>query len=161
MRHAQWIASAIYLAFLALLTPVLGRAAHAQGVAGILDIMTFIAVPLGVFVLVGALASQLSAAVADSIGSGGLMSEVTQRRLSVPAAFTLAGALAIVVVWTTDPFQVVALASRAFAAFYALQCVLAWMVGRRTDAASVAKLATFLAIGIVCTVAVMVGAPAE
>lgn len=161
MRHAQWIASAIYLAFLALLTPVLGRAAHAQGVAGILDIMTFIAVPLGVFVLVGALASQLSAAVADSIGSGGLMSEVTQRRLSVPAAFALAGALAIVVVWTTDPFQVVALASRAFAAFYALQCVLAWMVGRRTDAASHAKLAAFLAIGIVCVVAVMVGAPAE
>ncbi|WP_419814726.1 hypothetical protein [Glacieibacterium sp.] len=42
MRYAQWLSSAIYLAFLALLTPFLGRAAQAEGVAGILDIMALV-----------------------------------------------------------------------------------------------------------------------
>jgi hypothetical protein len=78
MRHAQWIASAIYLAFIALLTPFLARAAATKGVAGILDIMEFIAPALGIFVLAGAVSSQLSAAVADSIGSGGLVNEVSR-----------------------------------------------------------------------------------
>lgn len=161
MRHAQWIASAIYLAFLALLTPFLGRAAEAEGVAGILDIMTLIAPALGIFVLVGALSSQLSAAVADSIGSGGLMSEVTRRTLSVQAAFALAGALAIAVVWLTDPFQVVAISSRAFALFYALQCALAMAVAKRTGAGTILQRAGFAIVGVICIVATLVGAPAE
>ncbi|WP_242098403.1 hypothetical protein [Sphingomonas sp. CROZ-RG-20F-R02-07] len=161
MRRAQIIASIIYLAFLGLLTPLLGRAAHTQGVAGILDVMALVAPGLSVLVLVAALASQLSAAVADSIGSGGLMSEVTRRTLSVPAAFALANALSVAVVWLTDPLQVVAISSRAFAIYYALQCALAVAVSRRSGAASMARQAGFVAIGIVCVVAALVGAPAE
>ncbi len=161
MRHAQWIASAIYLAFIALLTPFLSRAAATEGVAGILDIMELIAPALGIFVLAGAVSSQLSAAVADSIGSGGLVNEVSRRRISVPVAFTLAGALAVLVVWLTDPFQVVALSSRAFALFYAMQCVLALLVSARHGAGSPARRLGFVAVGAICLVAVFVGAPAE
>ncbi|PTR07286.1 MULTISPECIES: hypothetical protein [unclassified Novosphingobium] len=161
MRHAQWISSAIYLAFIALLTPFLSRAAATQGVAGILDIMELIAPALGVFVLIGAVASQLSAAVADSIGSGGLINEVSRRKISVPLAFLLAGALAIVIVWLTDPFEVVALSSRAFALFYALQCALALIVSIRNGVGTAAQRIGFGAIGLVCLVAAAVGAPAE
>lgn len=161
MRNAQWIASVIYLSFLALLTPFLGVAAKAEGVAGILDIMRMVAAPLGIFVLIGALSSQLSAAVADSIGSGGLMNEVSRRKLSVPAAFAIAGGLAIAVVWLTDPFQVVALSSRAFALFYALQCALAALVSIRTGKGGWALRAGFVGIGLICLVAAATGAPAE
>ena len=161
MRHAQWIAAAIYLAFIALLTPLLGAAAKAEGVAGILDIMRMVAAPLGIFVLVGALASQLSAAVADSVGSGGLMNEVSRRKLSVPAAYAVASALAIAVVWLTDPFQVVAVASRAFALFYAMQCGLAVLVSWRTGSGGWAMRSAFAAIGLVCLMAAAAGAPAE
>lgn len=161
MRHAQWISSAIYLAFIALLTPFLSRAAATQGVAGILDIMELIAPALGVFVLIGAVASQLSAAVADSIGSGGLINEVSRRKISVPLAFLLAGGLAIVIVWLTDPFEVVALSSRAFALFYALQCALALIVSIRNGVGTAAQRIGFGAIGLICLVAAAVGAPAE
>ena len=58
-----------------------GEAQHAEGVAGILDIMELVAPLLGIFVLIGAVSSQLSAAIADSIGSGGLMVEVSRRKL--------------------------------------------------------------------------------
>jgi len=161
MRHAQWIASAIYLGFLALLTPFLGRAMQTEGVAGILDVMGLVAPGLGALVLVAALASQLSAAVADSIGSGGLMSEVSRRKLTVPIAFALANALSVAVVWLTDPLQVVAVSSRAFAIYYALQCALAVAVARRSGAASLTRQAGFVVIGLVCLVAALVGAPAE
>ncbi|MEI5688836.1 hypothetical protein [Sphingomonas kyungheensis] len=161
MRHAQWIASAIYLAFIALLTPFLSRAAQTEGVAGILDIMQLIAPALGAFVLAGAVSSQLSAAVADSIGAGGLINEVSRRRVPVPLAFALAGMLAIGVVWLTDPFQVVALSSRAFALFYALQCALAFAVARRNGVGDWRHRCGFVAIGLICLTAVAVGAPAE
>ncbi len=129
--------------------------------AGILDIMTIVAPALGIFVLIGALSSQLSAAVADSIGSGGLMSEVTRRKLSVELAFALAGALAIAVVWLTDPFEVVAISSRAFALFYALQCLLAFVVATRTGVGTPKHYAGFAVVGLICLVATLMGAPAE
>lgn len=161
MRYAQWLSSVIYLVFLALLTPFLARAAAAQGVAGILDIMALVAAPMVGFVLVAAVASQLSAAVADSIGSSGLMSELSRRRVSVPVAFALAAALAVTVVWLTDPIQVVALSSRAFALYYASQCALALLVCLRTGAGTRGQRLFFVVVGLICLVAALVGAPAE
>ena len=161
MRYAQWLSSAIYLAFLALLTPFLSEAQHAEGVAGILDIMSVVAPILGVFVLIGAVSSQLSAAIADSIGSGGLMVEVSRRSLSVRNAFIAASALSIAVVWLTDPFSVIAWSSRAFALFYAMQAGLAFWVSIRTGSGGRAAQAGFAAVGFVCIVAAAMGAPAE
>lgn len=161
MRYAQWISSAIYLAFLALLTPFLNEAQHAEGVAGILDIMEMVAPALGIFVLIGAVSSQLSAAIADSIGSGGLMIEVSRRKLGVRTAFIAAIALSIAVVWLADPFSVIALSSRAFALFYAMQAVLAFWVSLRTKAGSSWARTGFALVGLVCLVAAVAGAPAE
>ena len=52
---------------------------------------------------VGAITSQLGAAVADTIGSGELIREGTPRNLGVQTAFASASALAIAVFWMTDP----------------------------------------------------------
>lgn len=161
MAHAQWISSAIYLAFVALLTPFLLRAQDAQGVAGIIDIMELVAPAMGIFVLVGAVSSQLSAAIADSIGSGGLLVEVSRRRLKVRGAFIAASLLSIMVVWLTDPFSVIALSSRAFAAFYAIQAALALWVSMRMKVGGLAGRLGFACIALVCIVAALAGAPAE
>jgi len=161
MRHAQRISSLIYLGFIGLLTPFLGAAAQAEGVAGIIDVMQLVAAPLVIFVFVAALSSQLSAAVADSIGSGGLMNEISQRALSLPTAFALSGGLSILVVWLTDPFEVVALSSRAFAVFYALQCTLGIALSWRRRIRGWPLRIGFAALAVVCVVAAMVGAPAE
>lgn len=160
MRYAQWLSSAIYIAFLLLLTPFLDRASRVEGVAGILDIMNLVAPFMTVLVLVGALASQLSAAVADSIGSAGLASEVSRGRLSLTAGFLASAGLAAAVVWLTDPFQVVALASRAFALFYMLQCVLAALAARRAKVGGWPALLGFAVLGVVSLVAALAGAPA-
>jgi hypothetical protein len=161
MRYAQWLSSAVYLAFLILLTPFLTRAAQTPGVAGILDIMAQVAPFLGLFVLLGAVSSQLSAAVADSIGASGLLTEVSRGRLTIRASFLFAGLLAIGVVWLTDPFEVVALSSRAFAVFYAFQCAIAFLVSLRTRRGGTAVRFGLLIVGLVCLLAAVAGAPAE
>ncbi len=161
MKTAQLVSAAIYLAFLALLTPLLSSAAQAEGVAGIIDVMRIVAAPLGLFVLVGAVMAQLSAAVADSIGSSGLLNELSRRRLSIPVAYALASALAIAVVWLTDPYQIIAVSSRAFALFYALQCLIAWLVARRTGVGTFSGYSGIFFVGLICLVAAAIGAPAE
>lgn len=161
MKNAQIISAVVYLAFLALLTPLLDSAAGAAGVAGIVDVMRIVAVPLGLFVLVGAVTAQMSAAVADSIGSSGLLSELSQHRFSIRLAYAVASALSIAVVWLTNPFQIIAVSSRAFGIFYALQCLIAWLVARRTGAGTPAGLVGIAMIGVICLVAAAIGAPAE
>ncbi len=160
MRRAQWVSTVIYLAFLALLTPFLTQASRAPGVAGILDIMALVAPFLGLFVLVGAISSQLSAAVADSIGAAGLMNEVSRRTLNVKLAYVAASILAIAVVWMTDPFQVIALSSRAFAFYYALQCAIGFTVSLRAGVGDLATRSGLAAVGLVCVIAAVFGAPA-
>lgn len=166
MRYAQWLSSAIYMIFLLVMTPFLDRASRTVGVAGVLDVFVFIAPPMAAFVLVGAAASQMSAAVADQIGAAGLLEEVSRRRLSQRRGFVAAGILSFAVVWLTDPFQVVALASRAFAVYYAIQCLIAVIVSFRLQRNGIRPalgLATLrvAAMGIVCVVAAYSGAPAE
>ena len=46
-------------------------------------------------VLVGAVTSQVSAAVADSIGASGILVEVTQKKFSVPVAYLVAAIFAL------------------------------------------------------------------
>jgi len=161
MKHAQWISSGIYLGFMVLLTPFLGQAAASEGVAGIVDIMAIMGAGLGVLVLVGAVSAQMSAAVADSIGSSGLLHELSRRVLSVRWAYSLTSLLSIGVVWLTDPFEVIAISSRAFALFYALQCALAFAVARRTGAGTPGRYAGFAVMGLLCALAAAIGAPAE
>ena len=160
MRYAQWLSSAIYMGFLLLLTPFLGSASHVQGVAGILEVMKLVAPFMSVVVLIGAVSSQLSAAVADSIGSAGLASEVTRGRLGLKAGFLASAALAIAVVWLTDPFQVVAVASRCFALFYAMQCVLGLMASRIAGAGGWRTRTAFVVLGGISLLAALSAAPA-
>jgi hypothetical protein len=89
------------------------------------------------------------------------MVEVSRRKLGVRGAFITASALSIAVVWLTDPFSVIALSSRAFALFYAMQAVLALWVSLRTGKGGLPARIGFVLVGAVCLVAALAGAPAE
>ena len=87
MRWAQWLSTAIYLAFMLLITRYFsGDLAPEGGETAIIDMLA----PLGALVMpviiIMALASQLSAAVADTSGAGGLISESTGKRVPSTSA---------------------------------------------------------------------------
>lgn len=126
MRWAQLLSTAIYVAFIALLLPhvPVGHAGSQVEETEIIDIVGRLASLLGPLLVLAAVAAQLSAAIADMGGAGGLLDELTTR-MTPRRAYVAVAAVAIVLTWSVDLFGIIAIASRAFAVYYALQCALA------------------------------------
>lgn len=130
MRRAQLISSAIYLLFIALMAMVIGQA-DIQRLAGITAIVTLsknIAPILPLLITLTAIGSQFSAATADDAGCSGLLESILRHRVKANLNYLIVSALAIGLTWVTNVFQIISFASRAFALYYALQCLVAVMV---------------------------------
>jgi hypothetical protein len=125
MRQAQLISAAVYLAYIALLAYAFPPSAVTLSETAIIDMMRLVTPLLPAILVAGALAAQFSAAVADTGGAGGLIEELTHRRLSERAGYAILAAFGISLTWAADVFQIIAYASRAFAAYYALQSAVA------------------------------------
>jgi hypothetical protein len=132
MRHAQWIATGIYLLFIVLITRLLtGELPPRGGETQIVDLLrpvTLLAAPM---IMIAALASQSSAAVADLNGAGGLLSESLGRRVNVRAGNLITALVAIAITWGANIYQIIADATRAFVLYYALQCAQATLAAQR------------------------------
>lgn len=133
MRRAQVISTLVYLTFFVLTVPLYPLFTNSTDVAAFITIIGHVSPWLPYVVTAGAIASQFSAAVADSIGGAGLIAETTHRRVTPRHAYVLIGAVSLLVIWGTDVVSIVALASRAFALFYAMQCLVALTVAHRRD----------------------------
>jgi len=129
MRTAQIISTVIYLVFLALAT-VLFHDGLGSDVTAIISLCKPVAIVLPILLTIAAIGSQFSAAVADNSGAGGLIEDITHKRLPVRFAYLLILLVTIAVTWETDVNAIIAYASRAFALYYMLQCVVALLVAR-------------------------------
>ena len=87
----------------------------------------------GVLVLplvVAAALSQFSAAVADTMAATGNLEEVTRSYLKEKYAYFWIGIPAIALTWSANTYQLLAIASRGFALYYLLQCLVAISVSK-------------------------------
>jgi len=130
MRFAQLISSVIYLLFLSFMTPLF-HDGYGADVTAITQMVAPVATILPILIACAALASQFSAAVADNEGGAGLLVEASNRKISMRVAYVGLWGVSVLLTWITDVNQIIAFASRAFALFYALQCLLAYMVCRK------------------------------
>ncbi len=129
MLFAQVISSVIYVVFVALLLPLLHHLEQGKpDETSIIFLSSFAASILPLMLIVAAVMSQFSAAIADTAGSGGLVEEQSKGRISAASTYLIVAALGIVLVWTADIFEIVAIASRAFAAYYLLQTGISFIV---------------------------------
>jgi len=164
MLRAQWLASAIYLLFVLLATPLFDRIAHPRlDETAIIDLATAAAWVLGPMLVLAAIMSQFSAAVADTVGAGGLVKEESAGRIVERQAYLVIVALAIALIWSANLFEIISLASRAFAFYYLLQTMLAWLVaGDLAGSRGLAwRRAGFAAIAAVLCFVVVFGRPAD
>ncbi|MEZ5715717.1 MAG: hypothetical protein R3D85_11430 [Paracoccaceae bacterium] len=132
MRRAQIVSGLVYVVFFLLLSPLFPDLEKGSGVAAVITVSGAVAAILPVALAVAAMGSQMSASVADSLGNVGLIGELTHGKVDARHAFVLVGVVGIGVLVAADVNQVIALASRAFALFYAMQCLVA---GRRRGSA--------------------------
>ncbi|WP_341234937.1 hypothetical protein [uncultured Sulfitobacter sp.] len=125
MKGAQGLSTVIYMIYILLLAYIFLPQDLNLSETAIIDMMTVVAPILPVLLVIAALAAQFSAAVADTSGSGGLMSELSGRRITPRLGYVLLTAFGLVLTWAADVFQIISYASRAFAFYYALQAAIA------------------------------------
>ena len=132
MRSAQWLATAIYVTFVFLISPLLHWVdLSAIDETSIIDLAGKVAVVLPPMLIVAAIMSQFSAAVADTVGAGGLVAEESGAMVSARTGYLVVSALAILLVWTSNIFEIISIASRAFAGYYFAQALVSMVVVRR------------------------------
>lgn len=126
MKKAQIISGILYVVSVILFLPVVQYLdlQHIQ-LAKIVDVTGQAALVLPFMLIVAALMSQFSAAVADTGGGGGLLSENSGKKLSTHISYLGISLCAVLLVWTVDLIEIITLASRAFAFYYFLQALLA------------------------------------
>lgn len=129
MRRAQIISGALYVMAVIALMPVVQHInlEHVQ-VAEIVEVTGLAATALPLMLIVAAIMSQFSAAVADTVGAGCLVSENSNGKLSNNSCYFAVSLCAILLVWTANLLEIISFASRAFALYYMLQCILALIV---------------------------------
>lgn len=159
MRIAQLVSGIVYVSFFALLSPLLADLAKGTGVAAVITTSALVAGVLPVSLTVAAVASQFSASIADSLGDAGLIEQITKNEVDPRHAYVLIALVGIGILIATDVNGVIALASRAFALFYALQCLVAWEAARHRTADK-RKSHVFLALAMVSLAVFALGVPA-
>ncbi len=163
MRLAQLLSSAIYIAFILLATPFFTNGLPAQGgETAIIDMLQPLGTVVAPLIILAALASQLSAAVADMNGANGLLETSVARRLPVRAGYLVTAAVAVAITWTANIYEIIVYASKAFVFYYALQCALATLVSlRHSDGYSRVR-ALLFASGVALSLLVLAfGIPAD
>ena len=147
-----------YILFLSLATILFHENMEAD-VTAIIEMTKAVALILPILLAIAAIGSQFSAAVADTAGAGGLVSEITNRRLPTRYSYFMILVITLILTWETNVNQIIAYASRAFALFYFLQCCVAWIMAKKQN--SQKDKINFLILAIICFTIFLFGTPAE
>ncbi len=122
-------------------------------------IIDIVAPILPLLLVAATLATQFSAAIADTSGCGGLLGELSRNRISARISYGLLTGVVLALTWSINIFEIINYASRAFAAYYFLQALIvtlnAWRAGDRWRSCS------FMMMAILGILIVIFGMPVE
>lgn len=149
-RVSQAVAASIYIGFVLVATPVMGLGTADGADSTLLDITGRVAPFLALPLVLSAVLSQFAAATADTAAADGNLRRLSDR-MRGRRPFLVTGGFAIALAATVPTFTIVAVASRAFAVYYALQCV----VALRTSPQTGRKLAYGALAGVMVAIAVL------
>jgi hypothetical protein len=164
IQRAQIVSGIIYVCFILLASPLLTHLGEgAPNETAIIGLAGLVSPLLPFLLVIAAVMSQFSAAVADTAGAGGLASEASQRRIVPNQGYLVIVSLASLLVWFANIFEIISLASRMFAFYYLLQGVIAFLVAgiRKTGIARLVTQAQFLALILLLTAIVLFGKSVE
>ena len=160
MRNAQIISSMIYLLFIALAT-ILFKTGIGSDVTAIINMTKPVAMVLPFMLTLAAIGSQFSAAVADESGSGELIEDLSNKKFEARYAYLLVLFITITITWASNVNEIIAYASRAFAFYYFLQCVVAFILSYqdREIKNRALNLSKFFFLALICLAVFILGIP--
>ena len=164
MRRAQLISGVLYVVSVIVLMPIVQHLnlAHIQ-ISDIVSATGRAATVLPMMLIVAAIMSQFSAAVADTLGAGCLVSESSRGNISTNKCYLVVSLFAIILVWTANLLEIISFASRAFALYYLLQCVVALIANHHYRERKAYRLRSihFATVATILTFIVVFAIPAE
>jgi len=167
MRRAQLFSGALYVVSVIAFMPIVQHLDLANiQIADIVSATGLAATVLPLMLIVAAIMSQFSAAVADTVGAGCLASESSNGKLSTNKGYLIVSVFAIILVWTADLLEIISFASRAFALYYLLQCVVAIIASyhhyrNKARLLHCARCASFASVASILTLVVIFAIPAK
>jgi hypothetical protein len=149
-RWSQIVSTVVYIVFVALALPLVYLLNGQYDDNGLIKLVGIASGLLVVPLIVAAALSQFSAAVADTMAATGNLEEVTHAELKAKCGYLIVGIGAIALTWSASTYEIIALASRAFAFYYMLQCLVAISVsnsaGQRAFMAIIAAALAFITV---------------
>jgi hypothetical protein len=130
-RSSQILSTVVYLIFVAAATPLMHFLGDHVEDNGLLILAAKAAVWLPIPLVFAAVLSQFSASVADVVAAGGNVEESTQGRVDDQQAYIWVCGVAVVLAFAST-LTILSFASRAFAFYYFLQCLVAVCVTKKT-----------------------------
>lgn len=162
MRRAQIIATIIYALFIGLMTPYLAVVDNGPvEETAIIDMLRPLGWAVAPVVTLTALASQLSAAVADMNGAGGLVRSATSDRISVKWGYAATALVAIGITLTADLFEIIVHASKAFVLYYGLQSATAAILCFTRERSDPLRGVAYASGVLIAIAVILLGIPAE
>lgn len=149
-RWSQVVSTVVYVAFVGAALPLLHNLDGQYNDNSLIKLAGTASSLLVTPLIVAAALSQFSAAIADTVAATGNMEAVTHDLVKAKwgTIFVAGGALALT--WSATTLELVAIASRAFAFYYLMQCLVALSVskstGRRLGIIAVACALAFITI---------------
>lgn len=129
-RWSQYCALSVYIVFVVVTLPLVPVLNGQYEDNSLIKLAATVSILLSMPLTLAAALSQFSAAVADTLAAVSNLEEVSHGRFKPGWGYLLVGAATTVLAWTGSTFTVIALASRAFALYYLLQCLVAFSVCR-------------------------------
>jgi hypothetical protein len=122
-RLSQLSSSLVYVLLVILATPLMGLGTASGADANLLGLIERVAPALVLPLVLCAVLSQFSAATADTEAGVGNLRVIGSAALKGRLPYALVGVIAAVLAATLSTSVIIVVASRAFAVYYALQCV--------------------------------------
>ena len=98
--------------------------------------------------------------MADTSGAGGLVEELTRQRVPVKVGYAVLVALGLLITWALDVFQIISWASKAFAAYYTVQGMIAVVLAQR-EGKSRSLVTAFAAVSLIAASVTLFGSAVE
>ncbi len=154
-RWSQYFSLSIYVLFVALAQPLVAELNGVYDDNSLITLAATASLLLPIPLIIAAGMSQFSAAVADTLAAAANLKETTQQRINMRWGYLLVGVTAMLLAWSGSTFEIIALASRAFAFYYLLQCIVAFSVCTNTR-----KRLLFVFIGAILAFVLIFAVPA-
>jgi len=154
-RWSQYFSLGVYVVFVLLAQPIVPVLGGKYTDNSLITLAATASLLLPLPLVIAASLSQFSAAVADTLAAVANIQETGRKRINARWGYLLVGVTAMVLAWSSSTFGIIALASRAFAFYYLLQCIVAFSVCRNHWERSL-----FVVIGLILSFVLIFAVPA-